>query len=65
MYGKDESVPKTNIIKPKPGKYGSNSSSVKGFSLHLESQVVQGQLGRVDGDFRIISVVQSAQKLDF
>ena len=26
MYGKDESVPKTNIIKPTSGKYGSNSS---------------------------------------
>ena len=26
MYGKDESVPRTNIIKPTSGKYGSNSS---------------------------------------
>ena len=27
MYGKDERMPETNIINPKPGEYGLNSSS--------------------------------------
>jgi len=34
MYGKDESVPKTNIIKPMSGKYGSNS-----FFFFYESKI--------------------------
>jgi hypothetical protein len=40
LYGKDESMPETNIIKPKPGKYGSNSSSVKSLSYSGDDYVV-------------------------
>ena len=40
-------MPKTNIIKPKPGKYGSNSSSVK--SLHLFLEMIIEAVSKISG----------------